>query len=993
VFIDHYSRFTWFYPLKLKSDFYSTFVIFQKLVENQLGNKIKIFQCDGGGEFISKQFLKHLEDHGIQQSISCPYTPQKNGMAERKHRHIVELGLSMLFQSKLPLKYWLESFFTANFVVNLLPTSTLENNEFPFQKLHGKAPEYSALRAFGCACYPTLHDYASTKFDPRSLKCVFLGYNEKYKGYRCLYPPTGIIYISRHVLFDEATYPFGTTYSHLHPKDKTPLLEVWYKGFHQTSSSPTLSSRYPLHPTALNETVTAQPTTERSQNDPAIQIVSEDNVVENQTDTVAVVNESLERTTGLDSDSIGDSSHSPTASSTLSPVSSQHDLQAPVVTHQNLQASVVTQQNLQASAVTQQNLQVPVTNDHSMLTRAKQGISKPNRRYVLLSHKVSIPEPKTANEALKHPGWNNAMHEEMGNCKETNTWSLVPYTPNMNVLGSMWVFRTKLHADGSLDKLKARLVAKGFNQEEGIDYLETYSPVVRTPTVRLVLHVATVMNWELKQMDVKNAFLHVDLTETVYMRQPAGFVDKSKPDHVCLLHKSLYGLKQSPRAWFDKFSNFLLEFGFVCSLFDPSLFVYSRKTDVILLLLYVDDMVLTGNNSQTLIHLLAELNKQFRMKDMGQVHYFLGIQVQSFADGLFMSQQKYVEDLLVTAAMEHCSPMPTPLPLQLDRIPNQAEIFSDPTYFRSLAGKLQYLTLTRPDIQFSVNYVCQKMHQPTVSDFNLLKRILRYIKGTVKMGIRYNTHSPSVLSAYSDSDYANCKDTRRSLGGYCTFMGQNIISWSSKKQPTVSRSSTEAEYRSLSEAASEIKWMSSILREIGVALPDTPELFCDNLSAVYLTANPAFHARTKHFDVDHHYVRERVALKTLVVRHIPGYQQLADIFTKSLPFDSFARLRFKLGVDCPPTPSLRGCISKTEQLKTTKQNGNVSGLESNKKMSLGREFTNTKPIWRQRSSSSYQDKTRTEKEKPMTSKACTNGAFKLKLSNQFETLDVEESSR
>lgn len=164
-----------------------------------------------------------------------------------------------------------------------------------------------------------------------------------------------------------------------------------------------------------------------------------------------------------------------------------------------------------------------------------------------------------------------------------------------------------------------------------------------------------------------------------------------------------------------------------------------------------------------------------------------------------MSQQKYAEDLLVTASMEHCSPMPTPLPLQLDRIPGQEELFSDPTYFRRLAGKLQYLTLTRPDIQFALNFVCQKMHQPTVSDFNLLKRILKYIKGTVKMGISYNISSPSVLSAYSDSDWGN-------------FMGQNLISWSSKKQPTVSKSSVESEYRSLSETASKIKWISSVLR-------------------------------------------------------------------------------------------------------------------------------------------------------------------------------------
>jgi len=258
----------------------------------------------------------------------------------------------------------------------------------------------------------------------------------------------------------------------------------------------------------------------------------------------------------------------------------------------------------------------------------------------------------------------------------------------MHVLGSKWVFRVKLNVDGSLDKYKARLVAQGFKQEEGIDYLETYSPVVRSATVRAVLHLSTIMNWELKQMDVKNGFLHGDLTETVYMKQPAGFIDKAHPDHVCLLHKALYGLKQAPRAWFDKFSKFLLSFGFVCSMSDPSLFVCVKNKDVIMLLLYVDDMVITGNSSKLLSSLLSELNKQFKMKDLGRLSYFLGIQAQFHSQGLFLSQQKYAEDLLATAAMSNCSPVATPLPLQPERTPNQTELFDNPSYFRSLAGKL-----------------------------------------------------------------------------------------------------------------------------------------------------------------------------------------------------------------------------------------------------------------------------------------------------------------
>ncbi|XP_010436786.1 PREDICTED: uncharacterized protein LOC104720600 [Camelina sativa] len=387
-----------------------------------------------------------------------------------------------------------------------------------------------------------------------------------------------------------------------------------------------------------------------------------------------------------------------------------------------------------------------VKSTHKMVTRLKDGIRKPNPRYVLLTHKVDIPEPKTVTEALKHPGWNGAMNEEYGNCKAANNWSLTPPTPDMHVLGSKWVFRTKLNSDGTLQKLKARLVAQGYDQEEGIDYMETYSPVVRTATVRSVLHFATVMRWDIKQMDVQNAFLHGDLTETVYMKQPTGFVDPSKPEHVCLLHKSIYDLKQSPRAWFDKFSTYLFEFGFTCCIPDPSLFVYMKGNAIILLLLYVDDMLITGNSSEALTSLLTALNSQFHMKDLGQMQYFLGIQAQFHPAGLFLSQQKYAEDLLVTAGMSECALVATPLPEQLEKTREKhKELFTSPTYFRSLAGKLQYPTLTRPDIQFTVNYVCQKMHAPTLADFYLLKRILRYIKGTVTMGINFSNASTSII--------------------------------------------------------------------------------------------------------------------------------------------------------------------------------------------------------------------------------------------------------
>ncbi|XP_048593367.1 uncharacterized mitochondrial protein AtMg00810-like [Brassica napus] len=265
-------------------------------------------------------------------------------------------------------------------------------------------------------------------------------------------------------------------------------------------------------------------------------------------------------------------------------------------------------------------------------------------------------------------------------------------------------------------------------------------------------------------------------------------------------------------------------------------------------------MIVTGNNTKLLDSLLEQLNTVFRMKDLGSVHYFLGIQVHHHSDGLFLNQAKYATDLLINAGMKDCAHVATPLLLKLDKVPGQDEAFSDTSYFRSLAGKLQYLTLTRPDLQFSVNFICQKMHLPSQSDFILLKRILRYVKGTLEMGIGIKASTDSTLVCYNDSDWAGCRDTRRSTGGFCTLLGSNVISWSAKRHETVSKSSTEAEYRTMSLAASEIVWLQNLLRVMGLQQQRTPLLLCDNLSAVCLTANPMLHKRTKHFNVDYHYV-------------------------------------------------------------------------------------------------------------------------------------------
>ncbi|XP_019093253.1 PREDICTED: uncharacterized protein LOC109129455 [Camelina sativa] len=256
-------------------------------------------------------------------------------------------------------------------------------------------------------------------------------------------------------------------------------------------------------------------------------------------------------------------------------------------------------------------------------------------------------------------------------------------------------------------------------------------------------------------------------------------------------------------------------------------------------------MALTGNNPQFICELLQSLNKEFRMKDLGPLSYFLGLQAHYHPAGLFLNQHMYAEDLLLAAGMADCAPTSTPLPLELQKVKGQEDLFDQPTHFRSLAGKLQYLTLTRPNIQLTVHLVCQRMHAPTVADFNLLKRIIRYIKGTIDYGVSFSKNADFTLRAYNDSDYAGCPTTSRSIGGYCTFLGNNLISWSAKRQTSVSRSSTEAEYRCLSDTAAEVNWLRDLLANIGMPLTHAPELYCDNFSAVYLSANPTLHKKTK----------------------------------------------------------------------------------------------------------------------------------------------------
>ena len=421
----------------------------------------------------------------------------------------------------------------------------------------------------------------------------------------------------------------------------------------------------------------------------------------------------------------------------------------------------------------------------------------------------------------------------------------------MNVVGSKWVFRVKYHADGSIERYKARLVAQGFTQIPGLDFSHTFSPVVKASTVRIVLSLAVINNWKLHQLDVKNAFLNGNLNETVFMEQPPGFVSTQFPNHVCKLSKALYGLKQAPRAWFQRLSTFLLSYGFTCSRADTSLFILRRDSHIMYLLVYVDDLILTGNDETIIRTFVSRLHREFAIKDLGDLNYFLGLEIINTTTGHFLTQAKYAKDILIRANMYDSKPIGTPLSPHESFTANGAP-HSDPTLYRSLVGALQYLTITRPDLSYAVNQLSQFLHSPTVDHFRAVKRLLRYVKGTLSFGLTYNRSNKSSIIGYSDADWARCLDTRRSTYGYSIFLGGNLVSWSAKKQPTVSRSSCESEYRAMANTAAELVWITHLLRELLALPPDRPTLLCDNKSALFMTQNPISHKRAKHIDLDYH---------------------------------------------------------------------------------------------------------------------------------------------
>ncbi|KAG8483501.1 hypothetical protein CXB51_023279 [Gossypium anomalum] len=677
--VDDHTRMTWVYLLKLKSDVVIALKKFFLMVQTQFSAVIQTVRSDNGSEFFNSSCSSFFESLGIIHQSSCIDTPQQNGIAERKHRHLLEIARALRFHSNVPLKFWGDCILAACYIINRLPSSVLAWRT-PFELLYKKPPNFSHFRVFGCLCF-AVKPHNSDKFSSRSLPSVFLGYSPSKKGYILFCLDSQKFFVSRNVHFVEDVFPFKSS-----------------------SSNSVFLSHLPLKTQAF--------------------------------------------------------------------VSS-------------------------------------------------------------ISH---ITEPLSYFEARHSPHWVQAMQEEIRALESNHTWTVVPLPPGKVPIGCKWVYKIKLRASGEIERYKARLVAKGYNQKEGIDYLDTFSPVAKMVTVRTILALAASLNWSLCQMDVSNAFLQGDLHEEVFMVLPEGF--RSQGEHmVCRLQKSLYGLKQASRQWNAKLTEALMLAGF-------------------------EQRV---------------LNQNFKMKDLGDLLYFLGIEILRSQEGILLNQLKYAQDLIKDTGLSKAKVALTPLEqnqklttAEFDEVVQQHQddkLLEDKAVYQRLIGRLIYLTHTRPDITFAA----------------------------------FNKHQ---LVAYCDSDWASCPMSRRSVSGFCVHLGDSLISWKSKKQCTVSKSSAEAEYRSMAAVTSELVWLSGLFKELEISVDKPMKLFCDNKAALQIAANPVYHERTKHIEIDCHFIREKIREGLIATEHVPTADQLADVMTKALGSQQHSHLISKLGLKnifIPPT--------------------------------------------------------------------------------------------
>ncbi|KAL0641591.1 hypothetical protein Bca4012_103035 [Brassica carinata] len=735
---------------------------------------------------------------------------------------------------------------------NRIPTKVLQNLS-PFEVLNKSKPHIDHLRVFGCLCYVWIPGEQRNKLEAKSTKAMLIGYSELEKGYKCYDPATRRVLVSRDVKFIETKgYYEEKNWKDLEdlsqePTDKAGVLRIILEGLGiKMNQDQSTRSGQPEESSTEPSRAAQTPHLDHEGG-------SEPETQENGQEGAGLSEEGEEFNSGSHhqgEQDQGDEEHRSEAQEPHTQAEPVQEQEQPV-----LRRSTRLRKDPSSWVNTRVYYNAQAVEHPSQVVCSFAQYPEEHCAFMVNLDENYIP--RSYEEAIMDKEWKESVGAEAGAMIKNDTWYESELPKGKKAVSSRWIFTIKYKADGKIERKKSRLVARGFTQTYGEDYIETFAPVAKLHTIRIVLSLAVNLGWGLWQMDVKNAFLQ---------------------GNVLRLKKAIYGLKQSPRAWYNKLSTTLNGRGFKKSELDHTFFTLTTSSGMIALLVYVDDIIITGSDKEGIIATKEFLKSMFEIKDLGEMKYFLGIEICRSKEGLFMSQRKYTLDLLKGAGAYG------------------GKTARMPIEDGKLVGKLIYLTITRPDICFAVNQVSQHMQVPKEHHWRMVERILMYLNGSPDQGVWMGCNGSTEVVGYCDADWAGDRADRRSTTGYCTFIGANLVTWKSKKQKVVSCSSAEAEYRAMLKLTNELVWIKGILKhlEIDQATPKT--MHCDNQAAIHIASNSVFHERTKHIEVDCHKVRQMIILGVILPCYTRSEDQLADVFTKAARQKTMESIHIRLGL-------------------------------------------------------------------------------------------------
>ena len=839
VFVDDFTHMHWVTLTAYKTDVLGELRQLTALVERQTPHRLGRIRSDGEAVLASREAKEWFRETGVRHEKTVPYTPQQNGVAERAIRSMAEGAKALIFGAKnlihgreVDQQLWGEAVRTMAYLLNRTPRAKNPDTT-PFEIFTGDRPTLSHLRVFGSTAYVHIpKERRSGKFGPHRQLAIFVGYPEGVKGWRFWDPETKKFIIAREAAFLEVERIESVVIDHQQPDAGGRVEEIDEEPERVDQGQQSVGVDQSQKPVGVDQ-----------EPEPA-----EDN-----------------------QESVGATDPTP------DPKPGEGPVETPRTGARELP------NRSRRFAGSYRDLAGKRTNKPAAKFAA---IAYSANAHITLSVPASYRAAMRSEQADK---WQDACQKEMTSLAEKGVWELVQLPSDRKTIGSKWVFDIKRDENGDISRYKARLVARGFAQTHGVDYFDTFASVAKFASIRTALSIAASRDLEIIQIDIETAYLNGILEEEVFMEQPEGFVVPG--GLVCRLKKALYGLKQAGRTWLLRLREELSNIGFRPLNADDCIYTNGRE----FILVYVDDMLVLASDEGTGWGIVEMIEQAFGVKRIGTPKKFLGMEIDRDREErvIMLRQMLYVNTILERFGMADCAPVHTPMSTGWTGMGDDESI--DPLYYQSVVGSAMYLMqATRPDLAYAVGALSRYYSAPRVMHLEAAKRVMRYLKGTIGMGLTLGGSKPTLVG-YSDSAHGDDIATGRSTGGFVFTFGCGAVSWSSKRQPLVTLSTTESEYVGATLAAKEAIWLRSLASEFGMQMGPTL-LYGDNQSAIAIASKPDFRARTKHINQRYHFIRECVDNGEIDYRYVPTDDMTADSMTKALPREKHHRFAVSMGI-------------------------------------------------------------------------------------------------